>query len=603
MRRGSIWLLVAMAALAAHFALVLALMRGLVLDVGRLVLPTAGFMVLVGSWANFGTAAAAALAAATTIWLAARGRGDRWATRWRAIPDRTVAIALTIFAVAMASAVRLLLLRGVALTDDEASYRFAAELIASGRLWVPSHPLKLHFDHPFFINDGRFQSAYFLGWPALAAPGVWLGMVGYMNALYFGASVPAVFLVSRRLFGSTWARIAAALFVTSPFMIVLSATELAHTSCLAALAWALWALLRTRDPESRPRHHAFLAIAFSVAFFVRPISGLGVGGPLLMVWAIDRWRSRGGRRAAISAFAAPALVFAFLFLGLQDVLHGSPWTTSYAHVRSYRLANDLRFTTWKRSDMIGTPGLDFHSPARDFAITSGGLVRLGTDLFGWPIGLLALGLAAGARRSGLAWAMAAGGLVEIFFQKDPGVDSFGPVHYAELVLPVVLLTVAAGIQVSSWLERGSGPGAATGPRRWIVPSSLFALVLSAWLGFVPFRWATLAAISGNIDAPIVEAERDAQRPAVIFASYRFVACPPMPAQHFRFMRPVNDPDLQNPILWVNHVTLESDRRLMTYFPNRHGYAQVWTPDCQPHLLPLELATDGNLPPANMHPAN
>ena len=600
MKRASTWFLVAAAALAAHYGLVLALMRGLVLDVGRLVLPTAGIMVLVASWANFGTAAAAALAAASALALATNGRGERWAARWRAVPDRTVVIALTLFAVASAAAIRLLLLKGVALTDDEASYRFAAELIASARLWVPSHPLKLHFDHPFMINDGRFQSGYFLGWPALAAPGAWLGMVGYMNALYFGASVPPVFLAARRMLGSTWARIAAALFVTSPFLLVLAATELAHTSCLAALAWALWALLRTRDPDAELRHHAALATAFAVAFFVRPVSALGIGGPLLLAWSFDRLRRPARRAAAIGAFAAPALAFALVFLGLQNELHGSPWTTSYDHARAYRLANDLRFTTWKRSDLTGLPGLDFRSFWHDYAKTAGGFLRMGCDLFGWPIGLLALGLAAGARRSGLAWGMAAGGLAEVFFQKDPGIDTFGPVHYAELALPVVLLTAAAGLAVSSWLRLDAGGVTSAAARRWLAPAGVFALSAVAWLGFVPFRWATLDAISDNIRAPVVEAARDARRPAVIFASYRFIACPPAPAQHFRFMRPLNDPDLRNPILWVNHVTLESDRELMTYFPGRHGYAQVWTPDCQPHLLPLDLATDQNLPPARLN---
>ena len=603
MRRVSTWLFVAVAALAAHYGLVLTLMRGLVLDVGRLVLPTAGFMVLLASWAHFGTAAAAALAVATALGLAANGRGDRWAARWRAVPDRTVVVALTLFAVAAAAAVRLLLLKGVALTDDEASYRFAAELIASGRLWVPSHPLKLHFDHPFMINDGRFQSAYFLGWPALAAPGVWLGIVGYMNAFYFGASVPAIFLAARRLLGSTWARIAAALYVSSPFLLVLAATELAHTTCLAALAWALWALLRTREPDARPWHHAALATAFAVAFFVRPISALGIGAPFLVVWAMDRLRSRARRAAVIGAFAVSALAFALLFLGLQNMLHGTPWTTSYGHARAYRLANDLRFTTWKRSDMVGLAGFDFRSVVHDYAKTAGGFLRMGGDLFGWPIGLLALGLALGARGSGLAWGMAAGGLAEVFFQKDPGIDSFGPVHYAELALPVVLLTAAAGRAVFSWLRLEAGGASSALARRWLAPAGVFALITVAWLGFVPFRWATLDVISENIRAPVLEAERDARRPAVIFASFRFIACPPVPAQHFRFMRPLNDPDLSNPILWVNHVTVASDRQLMTFFPDRNGYAQVWTPDCQPHLLPLKLANDRDLPPADMRLGN
>ena len=109
---------------------------------------------------------------------------------------------------------------------------FAARLLAAGKLSVPSPPLKLFFDHGFFINDGRLRPFGFLGWPALMAPGVWLGIPGLMNAVYFAASVPPLFLSARTLLGSAWARLALLLWVSSPFLIALAATEAFFGSAL-----------------------------------------------------------------------------------------------------------------------------------------------------------------------------------------------------------------------------------------------------------------------------------------------------------------------------------------------------------------------------------
>ncbi len=61
-------------------------------------------------------------------------------------------------------AVRLLLLDGAAVTDDESCYRFGAELVASGRLRVPSPPMKLFFDRTFMINDGHLYPAPCTSW-------------------------------------------------------------------------------------------------------------------------------------------------------------------------------------------------------------------------------------------------------------------------------------------------------------------------------------------------------------------------------------------------------------------------------------------------------
>jgi hypothetical protein len=58
----------------------------------------------------------------------------------------------------------------------------------------------------------------------------------------------------------------------------------------------------------------------------------------------------------------------------------------------------------------------------------------------------------------------------------------------------------------------------------------------------------------------------------------------------------NSPDFDDEVLWVNHVDIESDRRMLESFPDRRGYVLVWTMACEPELRPIESVSPGEAPP-------
>lgn len=589
------WLVIALVAWGAFAGLAIQRFQSLLVPLGSPVWPTFGYAALGGIWGIYGTFVALALTLALAHLATERDQGERLARRWRALSDRAFAAGVAVAATLGALATRHLVLRGAAMTDDEAAYRFAAQLLASGRLWVDSPPMKLFFDHGFLLNDGRLQSMYFLGWPALQVPGIWLGIPGEMNALYFGLTVPAVFLLARRLFGSDAARVAALLFATSPFLLALAATELSHTTSLLALAWTALLFLASRDAGATWRVHAALATAFSVAVFVRPITAAGLGAVLLPLWAFDRLRERRGRAAALAAFALPAALFGGLFLAAQNAQHGSPLRTGYHHSIDYLIENEYRFST--RAPLPQkTPGLEFDQIGVSYGRMASGLFALGLDLHGWPVGLLAAAPALVPGAGGFAWALAGGGLLGVAFDLVVGVDSFGPVHYSEIALPLVLL-LAAGWSAAA-RSVAAARFAATDWRRWAAPAALVALTLTAWSGFVPIRWYNLAEMAASIRAPVEAVEAAKLRQAVVFAPFPWVrsGCQPYPANHFRYQRPISGPDLDDDVLWVNHVDLESDRALMReVFPSRKGYAVLWGPGCRLDVLPLDEATEQTLP--------
>jgi hypothetical protein len=603
--KRSHWLLAGLVVLAlmAHFGVVSIYAPGARLSLGSLTFPMPDSMAVFASWLFFGTLAAIMLGAALAIVAGERSREERFEREWRQGSDRAWILAGTAFALAAAVAVRFGVLHGAAVADDEASYEFAARLLASGRLSIPSPPWKLFLDHAFLINDGRLRSVYFLGWPALMAPGVWLGIPGLMNSAYFASSVPALYLVARDLWGSVWARAILVFWLSSPFLLVLAATELSHASCIAALAWAVRLLFMTRAEKSGWMRHALFAGALSLAFFIRPMSGLGLGAPLAVVWARDRWVDRGTRWRAVAAFGAVALVSSLLFLWIQNRQFGSPWKTGYERSAEYHEENRYRFSPFFPGFFSHSNVTNFGHPATALTTSISGWFRLFIDLGGWPL-LLAFGLlvAVFARGIGVFWGMFAGGVASVSFLYDPGIDTFGPVHFAELSIPISFLFLA-GVRHASLTMNKRGEGASTGPGVAIVRrlpvAFCFAAVVVAWIGYVPVRWSTLEQVCENIRLPELAVERANVGRAVIFSSFPWIwpPCVSIPARHFRFLRPVNDPDFSNRIVWVNHVTLDEDRKLMTEFPDRQGFAISWSQTCEPRVVPLQEATEDLLPPA------
>src|SRR5262249_28644486 len=140
-------------------------------------------------WMVFGGAAALLIGLGLARF-ASTSAGTRFRTWWGGSSDTAWIVGGALAALTLPLLLRHFLLRDGPLTDDESSYRFMAQLLASGRVRADSPPLKLFFDRAFMINDGHLYAAYFLGWPALMAPGVWFGAPDKMNALYAALTVP-----------------------------------------------------------------------------------------------------------------------------------------------------------------------------------------------------------------------------------------------------------------------------------------------------------------------------------------------------------------------------------------------------------------------------
>jgi hypothetical protein len=597
-------LLGAALALLAFYLVGAVFFDGFTLDLGSFNVPPPRYVAFVAFWMLFGGLSAMLLALAISRRLGSPVESARLFAEWAAVSERRFLIWTCSAAFALPLLLRLGVMHGAPLADDEGAYRFAAELLASGRLWVASPPLKLFFDQNFMINDGRLYPVYFLGWPALLAMGVWIRAPGIVNPFLSALTVPPLLGVLRHFAGPQWARAGVLLFLSAPFIQIAAATQLSHTACLMALTWCLFMYLRTRRDDASARDHAGFAFGFALAFCIRPQSAVAIGLPLIVSWGLALRRLEAGRRLrAVLAFLLPASTLAALFLGSLWAQNGSPWRVGYARYAQYIVANDLRFTTFDLNDLTSVAGFDFSQIGSAIARTAVGMFRLNADLFGWPssFALLVLALQALSSRARILWAMAGSYLLLMLFQRDWGIDTFGPVHAFELALPIVVLTIVGARNLGERLTWTQREGVDSPRWEWSVfsPSLLGALIATAWMGFVPVRLEAVRQIADHINVALRAPQRSGLHRAVIFAPWPIAPpCNGVP-RHFVFFRPVNDPDLRNDILWVNHVDIEGDRRLVESLPGRIGYVLRWTPECDVELLPLATLAVGDVPPALM----
>jgi hypothetical protein len=279
-------------------------------------------------------------------------------------------------------------------------------------------------------------------------------------------------------------------------------------------------------------------------------------------------------------------MLAALFLASLWVQNGSPWRSGYTRYAQYIVENGFRFSTFSEKDASTIGFFDFAHVWAALVHEAFGVVRLNADLFGWPLPFMAVLVAFSGvtRPTWLQWGMIGSYLFMMLFQRDWGIDTFGPLHAFELSLPILILTLVGLRNIRAWLAKRAG--ARLLPPPLFAPSLLVALMAASWVGFAPVRLTAVHQIAAHINKALQAPEKARLHRAVVFAPFPFAEPCNYTPNHFVLFHPANDPDLHNDVLWVNHVSLEEDRRLVDRLPDRTGYVLTWSARCDVALQPL-----------------
>lgn len=214
--------------------------------------------------------------------------------------------------------------------EDEFSYLIQAQLLARGRLWLPSPPLADFFETIHVIVKPVYASVYFPGTAMLYVPSVWLHAAHYWTALIIcAASVGVVYLFATKLLDGAYGILAALMLLTTRAFYIHSTLALSNVPAMLAgmsvvLAWMKWNRASTaRAPMGWATTIGAIA---GWGLIVRPLDMIAYLAPILFLSLRERLGK--GRRVAWLALVA-ALPFLSLQLVFNKGVTGSYFTTPY----------------------------------------------------------------------------------------------------------------------------------------------------------------------------------------------------------------------------------------------------------------------------------
>jgi hypothetical protein len=480
-----------------------------------------------------------------------------------------IALALSLLAILVTYFVTQHYFEAIPHIEDEIAYVWQAEAIAGGHLTVPSPPQPKSFLIPFVVDyDGQRFGKYPLGWPALLAIGVRLGIRDWVNPLLAGLGVWLTYRLGKRVFGETVGLLAGGLILTSPFFLMNSGSLLSHPfgmvlSAAFALAWvdnfAVQGASRRRLPT------LVAGLCLGVLALTRPMTAVGVALPFglhgLYLLARGDWQTR----RHVLAIGALAGAIAALTLLWQYAVTGDAFLNPY--------------TLWWPYDKIGFgPGVGRAEGGHTLS-----LARLNTkfslevgykDLFGWatfswiflPIGLLTILF----RRNWLALLIAGVpvSLVLVYLAYWVGSWLFGPRYYYEALFSLALVSAAGIAWLAGWPVRPEEEWRTYSGWKKARPLGVAALVtfliLTNLVFYTPIRLQGMRGLYEMDRADLAPFETEQAKeltPALVIVH-------PKRWMSYGVLLELQDPFLDTPFIFVYTRGPGPDQKVAEAFPER-----------------------------------
>ena len=208
---------------------------------------------------------------------------------------------------------------------DELSYSYQGRIFASGNLSVsaPQIPeaFTIQWDH-ILRESGKWRAIYPPGWPVLLCFGWFLGCPWLMNPVLLAIAAYGLFRLAQQLFDDRTAIFALIAFACSPFVLMMAAGFMAHTSALCFAIWCAFFLARMQKND-----FIFAALCGATAFVIRPYSAVPLL-LLLVLWGITRAENRPRAVFQLAVGAAPLLLLFCIYNAIQ---FGSVFRTGYSY--------------------------------------------------------------------------------------------------------------------------------------------------------------------------------------------------------------------------------------------------------------------------------
>jgi hypothetical protein len=511
--------------------------------------------------------------------------------------DMLLGLLLSLLAVAAAYVVADRVFERLAHLEDEEAFVWQAQVLARGKLTLPSPPDTGSFLWPFVVDyQGQRFGKYPLGWPLVLSIGERLSTLSgfgsarsglgnarsWVNPLLAGLGVWLTFLLGRRVFGSVSGLLAAALTITSPFFLMQSGSLLSHPLGLVLSAAFVLAWLDSfNDPgkdagaqppgEKKKRRANILAgLALGGLAITRPWTAIGVALPFALhgLYLLVRGDSSVRKRLLITGSITIAI--ASLHLVWQWAATGDPFMNLY--------------TLWWPYDKVGFgPGHGVkeagHTLTKAISHLKHSFKGGFPDLFGWksfswiflPFGLLAV-LRQQRRLPALLVAAPFLGLCLVHLAYWVGSYVLGPRYYYEGLFSLTIYSGAGIALLAGWPISGIRPAAPGSwrariavPRSVLVSLLLVGLVLYNLIGYLPLRLEPLRGLYGISRThmqPFLSEQAQQLAPAlvIVHTQKKWV--------EYGTLLELQSPFLDSPFIFVFGPKVEDEQAIARSFPER-----------------------------------
>lgn len=303
---------------------------------------------------------------------------ERTKQRLLSVPPRTFAIVMATIAFVAAAFLSRFCFAGQPFTSDEMAQQWHARILLSGRLAATPDSLREFFNTaPVLDSGGRWFSQYPVGGPAFIAIGLAIGAAWLVNPLLLAVATWQLYRFLAAAFDEQTARVTTILFVVSPMVLIMAASQMNHVPALAFTLIALAALVRwdqATDSRRQMTHAIVIGLSVGIVGLVRPLDAAVVA---VVIGALQLWSAR--RAPARWRSMAVEIVAGGVPLAL--LLWANARTTGSPLLFGYEALNGPAHALGFHVDPNGVQ----HTPLRGVVLMSGYLMRLDRFLFEWPI--------------------------------------------------------------------------------------------------------------------------------------------------------------------------------------------------------------------------
>jgi hypothetical protein len=377
--------------------------------------------------------------------------------------------------------------------EDEFAFLWEAEVMAEGRIELPTPIEPRSFLVPFVVDyEGHRFGKYTPGWPVALSLGVRVNAPWAVNAMLAGFSIWLIYRLGSKVAGEGAGLLAACLSISSPMVLMLSGSLLSHTfslflTCAFSLAWLeLFPFKMELVKDKNIPAEVLVGVAglsLGLLAVTRPLTAVGVGLPFFVHGVVMFLQRRGGVGKQLLMIGILAGLLALVVPFWNTALTGDPGLNPY--------------TLWWEYDRIGFgPGVGVTETGHNLTLAIWNLrwsLRTGVhDLYGWPylswiflpLGLMGL---KGKQEGWLLFSLFPA-LVLVYMAYWVGAWLYGPRYYFE-ALPGLAIVSAIGILwLGGWYKE---TGIKLNLRRVVVGAMVLILVACNIHFYLPPRFTMM----------------------------------------------------------------------------------------------------------------